>query len=149
RAESPLGQRGELQLARPGRLHDRRHAEPAGRDRRVHGGRHDPLKLALKPGNRRRHVTNTQPPDPVRLEGPGAFSTLFKPPGEPASVRGHLVESRVTVLDGPNVTPRHLNKHIDYGTCCAAAPNTESEASLAFPLGMAVSSDGLTLYVAG
>jgi mono/diheme cytochrome c family protein len=64
-------------------------------------------------------------------------------------VRGHLAESRITVLDGSTVTPRHLNKHVNYTTCCAAPPTAENDASLAFPLGMAVSSDGLTLYVAG
>ncbi len=45
--------------------------------------------------------------------------------------------------------PRHLNKHVNYATCCAALPNTENANSLAFPLGMAVSSDGAKLYVAG
>ena len=107
------------------------------------------FNMAVNPVSGRVYVTNTDAQNQVRFEGTGTFSALFKPPGEPASVRGHLAESRITVLDGPNVTPRHLNKHVDYGTCCAAAPNTESEASLAFPLGMAVSSDGLTLYVAG
>jgi DNA-binding beta-propeller fold protein YncE len=41
-----------------------------------------------------------------------------------------------------------LNKHVDYSTCCAATPNAENDASLAFPLGMAISADGTTLYVA-
>ncbi len=107
------------------------------------------FNMAVNPVSGRVYVTNTDAQNQVRFEGAGTFAALFKPPGEPASVRGHLAESRITVLDGPNVVPRHLNKHIDYGTCCAAAPNAESEASLAFPLGMAVSSDGLTLYVAG
>ena len=43
------------------------------------------------------------------------------------------------------VTPRHLNKHIDYtqdGTPAEAAK------SLAFPTDMAVTPDGRTLYVA-
>ena len=107
------------------------------------------FNMAVNPVSGRVYVSNTDAQNQVRFEGAGAFAASFKPPGEPASVRGHLVESRITVLDGPNVVPRHLNKHVDYGTCCAAAPNAESEASLAFPLGMAVSSDGLTLYVAG
>ena len=50
-----------------------------------------------------------------------------------ASVRGHLAESRITVLDGASVLPRHLNKHIDYTTCCAPLPNTENDDSIAFP----------------
>src|SRR6185369_6739334 len=65
------------------------------------------------------------------------------------SVRGHFAESRITVLDGGPPKIRHLNKHVDYSTCCAPLPNAENDTSLGFPLGMAVSSDGATLYVAG
>ena len=42
--------------------------------------------------------------------------------------------------------PRHLNKHIDYNQL--PAPAGTKEHSLATPLGMAVSPDGATLYVA-
>jgi YVTN family beta-propeller protein len=52
------------------------------------------------------------------------------------------------VLSSTGVTPRHLNKHIDYSTCCTPLPNPENEKSLAQPMGMAVTSDGATLYVA-
>lgn len=48
------------------------------------------------------------------------------------------------------VTPRYLNKHIDYSKL-AHSPGFDASAknhSLANPLGMAVSSDGRTLYVA-
>ncbi len=107
------------------------------------------FNMAVNPQNGHVYVANTDAQNDVRFEGAGVFSALFKPVGEPASVRGHLAESRITVLDGATVTPRHLNKHIDYGTCCASTPNAENPASLAFPLGMAVSSDGQTLYVAG
>ena len=107
------------------------------------------FNMVVNPANGHIYVTNTDAQNDVRFEGTGIFSAMFKPPGEPASVRGHIVESRVTVLNGAAVTPRHLNKHIDYTTCCASTPNAENDASLAFPLGMAVSSDGATLYVAG
>jgi DNA-binding beta-propeller fold protein YncE len=46
------------------------------------------------------------------------------------------------------VTPRHLNKHIDYDTCCAPVPNDENARSVAFPVDMAITADGRTLYVA-
>ncbi|MGH6740670.1 MAG: YncE family protein, partial [Bradyrhizobium sp.] len=59
----------------------------------------------------------------------------------------HLHEARITVLDGSNVLPRHLNKHIDYSI--VPSPPGTADASLATPVGMAVSSDGATLYVAG
>ncbi len=130
------------------------------------------FNMIANPVSGKVYVANTDAQNDVRFEGTGIFSGMFKPPGEPASVRGHLAESRITVLDGGTVTPRHLNKHIDYTTCCAgktcaAGPNmgaacfadsecpsstcsnAENDASLAFPLGMAVSSDGQTLYVAG
>jgi DNA-binding beta-propeller fold protein YncE len=94
------------------------------------------------------YVSNLESINHVRFEGPGTTAAAVKPPGEPATVRGHLAESRVTVLAGGSVLPRHLNKHIDYTTCCADNP-TENAKSLAFPVGMAISSDGNTLYVAG
>jgi hypothetical protein len=107
------------------------------------------FNMAVNPANGHVYVSNTDAQNDVRFEGTGIFSAMFKPAGEPPSVRGHIAESRITVLSGASVTPRHLNKHIDYTTCCAATPNAENTASLAFPLGMAVSSDGQTLYVAG
>ncbi len=107
------------------------------------------FNMAVNPANGHVYVANIDAQNDVRFEGQGMFSAMFKPPGEPKSVRGHLAESRITVLNGASVTPRHLNKHIDYTTCCASTPNAENSASLAFPLGMAVSSDGATLYVAG
>ncbi len=44
------------------------------------------------------------------------------------------------------MTPRHLNPQIDY--CTVPSPPGTAAASLATPLGMAVTSDGRTLYVA-
>lgn len=107
------------------------------------------FNMVTNPVNGKVYVTNLDSKNHVRFEGEGVYASGFKPVGEPASVRGHLAESRITVLDGASVLPRHLNKHVDYSTCCAPIPNTENADSLAFPLGMAVSSDGGTLYVAG
>ena len=50
------------------------------------------------------------------------------------------------MLQGSSVLPRHLNKHIDYGV--VPSPIGVKERSLATPMGMAVSADGTTLYVA-
>ncbi len=107
------------------------------------------FNMAVNPVSGKVYVSNTEALNRVRFEGPGTFAAGQKPPGEPDTVRGHLAESRITVLDGATVTPRHLNKHIDYTTCCAANPSTENDDSLAFPREMVVSSDGLTLYVVG
>jgi len=92
------------------------------------------------------YVSNTDAVNEVRFEGPGIYAAGFKPIGEPPTVQGHLHESRITVLDGLNVLPRHLNKHIPYGV--QPAPGGVKNASLATPTGMAVSQDGSTLYVA-
>jgi hypothetical protein len=107
------------------------------------------FNMVANPVSGKLYVSNLESFNRVRFEGPGAFAAGFKPPGEPASVRGHFAESRITVLDGGPPKPRHLNKHVDYATCCAPIPNAENDTSIGFPLGMAVSSDGATLYVAG
>ncbi|HEX7184072.1 MAG TPA: beta-propeller fold lactonase family protein, partial [Thermoanaerobaculia bacterium] len=97
--------------------------------------------MAVNPVNGKVYVANTEANNAARFEGPGTFA------GE--SLRGHLHESRITVLSpGGGVAARHLNKHIDYDACCAPLPNAENDRSLALPQGMAVSGDGTTLYVA-
>src|SRR4029079_8427506 len=98
------------------------------------------FNLAANPVNGKAYAGNKEALNLSRFEGPGTFAGH--------SVRGHLHESRITVLSSTGVAPRHLNKHINYAVCCAAVPNTESEKSLAQPLGMAVTSNGATLYVA-
>jgi YVTN family beta-propeller protein len=98
------------------------------------------FNMAVNPVSGKVYVSNTDAQNDVRFEGPGTFAG--------SSVRGHLAESRITVLSNGAAVPRHLNKHIDYATCCADLPNDENARSLAFPQGMAVSSDGATLYVA-
>ncbi len=107
------------------------------------------FNIAVNPMSGRVYVSNTEAINEVRFEGPGTYVTDngFKPVGEPASVIGHLHEARISIIDGlGNVTPRHLNKHINYAAVPSPA-GTKSD-SLATPLEMAVSSDGLTLYVA-
>jgi DNA-binding beta-propeller fold protein YncE len=99
------------------------------------------FNMVVNPINGNVYVSNTEAFNQTRFEGPGRFAGH--------SLRGHLHESRITVL-GKNgsVAPRHLNKHIDYARCCAPVPNAESETSLAQPNAMAVTRDGTTLYVA-
>jgi DNA-binding beta-propeller fold protein YncE len=96
--------------------------------------------MIVNPVNGKVYVANTEAFNEVRFEGPAIFGDT--------TVRGHLHESRITVLSPGAVTPRHLNKHIDYSSCCAPVPNAESEKSLAFPQGMAITKNGTTLYVA-
>ncbi|HEV7734095.1 MAG TPA: hypothetical protein VGR62_18130 [Candidatus Binatia bacterium] len=93
------------------------------------------------------YVSNTEARNEVRFEGPGFVGN--------STVQGHLAESRVTVIDTPNVSgsavkPRHLNKHINY-SILANEPGFDTSAkvhSLATPTDMVVDSTGATLYVA-
>lgn len=74
------------------------------------------FNMIVNPVNGKLYVSNTEANNRVRFEGMGNYvSTLGpKPSGDPPSVRGHLHEARVTVVDtAANVFPRHLNKHID------------------------------------
>jgi DNA-binding beta-propeller fold protein YncE len=98
------------------------------------------FNMIVNPSNGNLYVSNMDARNEVRFEGPGIFAG--------STVRGHLQEARVTVID-PNlstVTPRHLNKHINYAVV-PSPPGVEDD-SLATPLDMAISSDGSTLYVA-
>ncbi len=96
------------------------------------------FNMVVHPTNGKVYVSNTEARNEVRFEGKGMVSG--------SSVRGHLHEARITVIDGTNVQPRHLNKHIDYSV--VPSPAGTKERSLATPLGMTLSGDGATLYVA-
>ncbi|WP_437979564.1 hypothetical protein [Sorangium sp. So ce117] len=98
--------------------------------------------MAVNPVSGRVYVANTDAFNENRFEGAGVFAGH--------SVRGRFNHNNITVIDPATggVAPRHLNKHIDYSTCCAPVPNPENRKSLALPTGMAVSSNGKRLYVA-
>ncbi|HRI69211.1 MAG TPA: hypothetical protein PK156_33505, partial [Polyangium sp.] len=97
------------------------------------------FNMVVNPANGKVYVSNTDANNLQRFEGPGIFAG--------SSVRGHLHESRISVLGNGTVTARHLNPHIDYQSCCAEVPNATNEKSLSTPAGMAISSDGSQLYV--
>ncbi len=108
------------------------------------------FNMIVNPANGKLYVTNTEANNLVRFEGFGDYTSALgpKPSGDPASLRGNLHRSQITVIDSSgNVTPRPLNKHIPYGV--GTVPAGVKEKSVATPLDMAVSSDGSTLYVAG
>lgn len=96
------------------------------------------FNMVTNPQSGKLYVSNTEAINEVRFEGPGEYAD--------STVQGHLAEARVTVISGTTVTPRHLNKHIDYSV--TPAPAGTKEHSLSMPVGMAISSDGQTLYVA-
>ena len=100
------------------------------------------FNMVANPATGRLYVSNTEAFNHVRFEGPGIFGGR--------TVQGHLAETRITVIDGGTVRPRHLNKHLDY-TRLAGSPGFDPTAkshSLSTPLGMAVTNDGRTLFLA-
>ncbi|HSQ00606.1 MAG TPA: hypothetical protein VL049_25565 [Candidatus Dormibacteraeota bacterium] len=98
------------------------------------------FNMVANPVSGKVYVSNTEAINEVRFEGPGIIGG--------SSVRGHLHEARITVLDGSNVLPRHLNKHINYSQSQVPSPPGTADASLATPVGLAVNSTGTQLYVA-
>jgi YVTN family beta-propeller protein len=100
------------------------------------------FNMAVNPASGKLYVSNNDSNNITQFEGPGIVGG--------STVQGHIAESRITVIDGTNVEPRHLNKHIDYGTLAndLGFDPTTMDHSLATPLEMAVSADGTTLYVA-
>ncbi len=113
------------------------------------------FNMITSPNGDKIYVSNTDSQNHVRFEGPGLLAAGVKPGGEPASVRGDLARSRITVLDRSDgsVTPRHLNSHITSlanGYATSPMPAVVETRSLATPLGMAISGsgDGDTIYVA-
>jgi hypothetical protein len=100
------------------------------------------FNMAVNPVSGNLYVSNTDAVNNVRFEGPGNFAGH--------TVQGHLAESRITVIANGAVSPRHLNKHLNY-SLLAGSPGFDPTAathSLATPLGMAVTADGKTMYVA-
>jgi YVTN family beta-propeller protein len=96
------------------------------------------FNMAVNPVSGKLYVSNTEARNEERFEGPGTFAGH--------TVRGHLHEARISIISASTVTPRHLNKHIDYDV--VPSPAGVKNDSLAIPTGMAVTSDGATLYVA-
>ena len=97
------------------------------------------FNMAVNPQSGKIYVSNTEARNEVRFEGTRVSTSN-------TTVNGHLHESRITIIDGSTVSPRHLNKHIDYSQI--PAPAGVKDKSLAIPMQMAVSSDGNTLYLA-
>lgn len=104
------------------------------------------FNIAVNPVSGRLYVTNTELPNHVLFEGPG---------GGGSTVQGHLSETRITVINPGTgaVTPRHLNKHINYsnlhtdGGANHTAIENQKDHSLATPMQPIVTADGSKIYV--
>jgi YVTN family beta-propeller protein len=91
------------------------------------------FSMAVRPDNGKLYVANTDARNNVRFE-------------DIIGVTGHIAESRLTVVSGTTPNPIHLNPHIDYSV--STGPAAEVEQSLAFPVSVAFSADGHTVFVA-
>src|SRR5262245_23205142 len=92
------------------------------------------FNMVTNPAVGKLYVSNTEAFNHVLFEGPGIFGG--------STVQGHLAETRVTVISGGEVTPRRLNKHIDYSKLAGSSEfdPTAKNHSLSTPLDMAVTS---------
>jgi len=90
------------------------------------------FNMAVRPGTGQVFVTNTEARNHVRFE---------------PRVRGHLAESRISIVTGGTVNAVHLNPHVDFQV--TTGPAAEIEQSLAPPTDLVFSSDGTMLFVAG
>lgn len=100
------------------------------------------FNMVANPVSGKVYVSNSDAQNTTRFEGPGEYGG--------STVQGNLARMRITVLSGSTVTPRHLNKHIDYTTLATESgfdPTTKNH-SLSTPVDMVVNSSGTTLYVA-
>jgi len=97
------------------------------------------FNMAVRPGDGKVYVSNLDARNHVRFEGVVGLTNPER------GVRGHIAESRITVLDGGAALARHLNPHIDYDV--PTGDDDELEESVAFPMDLVFSSDGQTLYV--
>lgn len=95
--------------------------------------------MAVNPLSGKIYVANTEARNEVRFEGARNLTNF-------STVQGRQHQTRITVIDGNSVLPRHLNKHINYNV--RPAPADVKDKSLALPMGMALSADGSTLYLA-
>ncbi|MEI9987392.1 MAG: hypothetical protein WDN69_32165 [Aliidongia sp.] len=135
-----LGQFGPFLPARHRRLRGR--CQSADAEDGLCPCRHHAVQHGDQPGERASLCFEHGLAEPGPVRGP------TKSAGH--SVTGHLAESDITVISGSSVTPIHLNKHLNYD----AIPGfpgfdpTAQQHSLATPLGMAVTADGSTLYLA-
>ena len=95
------------------------------------------FNIAVNPVNDTLYVSNMDSRNIVRFSGVASRAGT--------SVRGHVADQRISIIDSSGVTPRVLNKHIDFSVQ-TGTPQVR-DLSLSTPLGMAVTADGTSLYV--
>jgi DNA-binding beta-propeller fold protein YncE len=96
------------------------------------------FNIAVNPVSGKLYVSNIDSRNAVRFSGPVTRAST--------SVRGRVADQRITVVDSAGSSPMLLNKHIDFSNPEGSA--AERALSVSTPLGMAVSGDGETIYLA-
>jgi len=98
------------------------------------------FNMALNPVRPELYVSNTEALNHVRFEGPGH---------DASTVRGHIVETRISVLTNTDVSSVRMNDHVNFDREEGeSVPQSESGKSLSQITAIAVSNDGNTLYAA-
>lgn len=94
--------------------------------------------LAVNPATGAVYAANTEANNRERFSGEGLLAGH--------SVRGHLHESRVSVVRPAGVLPVRLNSHIDHAV--APSPAGTAERSLALPVAIATDASGKRVFLA-
>jgi YVTN family beta-propeller protein len=98
------------------------------------------FNMVVNPATGALYVTNTEARNRVRFEGGGSLST---------TVRGHIAESRISVIQNNALRVNHLNPHVDFSLHEGDAIPAEQKArTLAQPMDMVIDPAGDTLYLA-
>lgn len=86
------------------------------------------------------YVSNLESRNEVRFEGPGLSAS---------TVRGHIADTRISVVRNSGVSHVDVNRHVDFSRPEGAeVPAAEAQKSLSQITAMALSGDGNTLYAA-
>lgn len=108
--------------------------------RRVSGVGTGLFNMVVNPSRGELYVSNLESRNEVRFEGPGL---------DASTVRGHIADTRISVVTNTGVRHVDMNRHVDFSRPeGAAVPESESQKSLSQITALAVSPDGNTLYAA-
>ena len=108
--------------------------------RRVSGVGTVLFNMAVNPARGELYVSNLEARNHVRFEGPGATAS---------TVRGHIADTRISVLTNSGIQPVDLNAHVNFDREEGSpVPPAEAAKSLSQVTSLAVSADGATLYTA-
>ncbi len=106
--------------------------------RRVSGVGTTLFNMAVNPVTDVLYVSNMDARNAIRFAGEATRAST--------TVRGHLTDQQITVVQSGTAQKRVLNKHLDFDN--PQASQQDKNLSVHLPLGMAVSASGEKLYVA-